>query len=163
MKLKVKQDDQFAKMDNEYGVMWYIKFNGGKKGDTRIPDDKYPSLNQIMSGLKEYLQLFIQNEMASCSPFQQNAALTSFKKALDKVVHLIQIPDHDKPFEDNEDPIYGLRNACSKVVYLVLWVYSIEPPLYFFLNQACRQKDRSRLRMLGPLAAALGWVLFYAE
>ena len=100
--------------------------------------------------------------MASCSPFQQKAALTSFKKALDTIVALIQIPDHDKPF-DYHDPIYGLHNPCSKAVYFILWVYSMEPPIYFWLNQACRQKDTSKLRMLGPLAAALGEVLNYAE
>ena len=78
-------DDQFAKIRTEYGVLWYNHCNGGKKwqeedkekgikGEWKyadeIPDDKYPSLNQIMSGLKKYLELFIAIEMATSSPLQ---------------------------------------------------------------------------------------------
>ena len=116
-----------------------------------------------MSGLKEYLNLFISIEMATSSPLQQKATMTAYQNALDKVVHLIQIPDHDKPFKSYDDPIYGLRNPHSKAVYLLLWLYSIEPPLYFALNKACRQKDQTKLSMLGPFAAAWGEVLFRAE
>ncbi len=72
LKLKDKPDDQFAKMRNEYGVMWYNYCNKGKwwqeedkekgiKGEWKyvddwykVPEDKNPSLNQIMSGLKKY-------------------------------------------------------------------------------------------------------------
>ena len=51
LKIKDKQDDGFAKIVNEYGVMWYFRCNGGNKKDTFIPRDKYPSLSQIMTGL----------------------------------------------------------------------------------------------------------------
>ena len=33
LNLNEKQDANFAKMFNEYGVLWYIRFNGGEEGD----------------------------------------------------------------------------------------------------------------------------------
>ena len=79
--------------------------------------------------------------------------------AFDTIIDLIDIPDIQKPFEFSRDPIYGLMNPLSKATFLLLLFYSIEPPLYFFLNTACRQKDAEKLPMLGPFAAALYMVL----
>jgi len=100
-------------MSNEYGVLWYIKCNGGKKGDGRIPNDKYPSLRQIMSGLEEYMKMYVQNQMANCNPRQIKQSIATYKKAFDAIIKLIHIPDIDKSFEDSSDPIYGLCNALS--------------------------------------------------
>ena len=51
----------------------------------------------------------------------------------------------------------------SKIVFLVLYLYSIEPPLYFALNDACRKRDKILLPMLGPFAYALWHVLDWPE
>ena len=48
-------------------------------------------------------------------------------------------------------------------LFLVLWFYSIEPPLYFQLNEACRQRNWALLDMLGPFAWALAMVLSGTE
>ena len=47
----------------------------------------------------------------------------------------------------------------SKGVFLVLWLYSIEPPLYFHFNTACRHRDYTLLPLLGPFAFAIGVIL----
>ena len=65
----------------------------------------------------------------------------------------------DTPIEWSKDPELGYENPHSKIVFLVLFLYSIEPPLYFALNDACRKKDKLLLPMLGPFAQALYWVL----
>ena len=44
-------------------------------------------------------------------------------------------------------------------MFLVLWLYSIEPPLYFHFNTACRHRDYTLLPLLGPFAYATGIIL----
>lgn len=38
-------------------------------------------------------------------------------------------------------------------------MYSIEPPLYFFLNEACRLRNQNVVPLLGPFAAAVATIL----
>ena len=47
----------------------------------------------------------------------------------------------------------------SKVSFLILWLYSLESPLYFFFNKASRDRDYKLLPLLGPFAWALGYIL----
>ena len=35
------------------------------------------------------------------------------------------------------------------------YMYSLEPPIYYYLNQACRTMDKSKLDTLGPYACVL--------
>ena len=35
------------------------------------------------------------------------------------------------------------------------YMYSLEPPIYYYLNQACRTMDKSKLDTLGPYAMVL--------
>ena len=41
----------------------------------------------------------------------------------------------------------------------MLWLYSIEPPLYYFFNEACRLRNKAVVSLLGPFAAAVGAIL----
>ena len=54
-------------------------------------------------------------------------------------------------------------NTKSKVVCLILWFYSIEPPFYAVLNDACSQMDTKFIKTLGPFAQALLCILASAE
>jgi len=45
------------------------------------------------------------------------------------------------------------------IVQTIMYIYSLEPPFYRALNRACRDKDLSRLDVLGPFAAALGEIV----
>ena len=80
------------------------------------------------------------------------------------------MPDPDKRFHQNREmtkkgnhpdyhPDYDMYNPNSKVCFLILWIYSLEPPLYFFFNKACRDRDLKLLPLLGPFAWALGDIL----
>ena len=42
---------------------------------------------------------------------------------------------------------------------MMLWLYSVDPPFYFHLNKACRERDQILLPMLGPFAKAMSMVL----
>ena len=79
---------------------------------------------------------------------------------------MLALPDPDKRFHlDREEtkvgyhPDYDMWNPKSKVSFLILWLYSLEPPLYFFFNKACRDRDYKLLPLLGPFANALGCIL----
>ena len=72
---------------------------------------------------------------------------------------LINFPDLDQKFERNTLSEYDLFYPKSKGCFIILWMYTIEPPLYFFLNQACRLRDYKVVRLLGPFAAAIGAIL----
>ena len=58
---------------------------------------------------------------------------------------------------------YCLRNPESKACYSLVWMYSLEPPLYYMLNKAMRSKNKAYLQMLGPFAQAISAVLGSAE
>ena len=43
------------------------------------------------------------------------------------------------------------------------YMYSLEPPIYYYLNQACRTMDKSKLDTLGPYARVLYEMLWYGD
>ena len=56
-----------------------------------------------------------------------------------------------------------MRNPHSKACYSMVWMYSLEPPLYYMLNKACRNRIKALLPILGPFAKAISRVLGIAE
>ena len=66
----------------------------------------------------------------------------SYKLVFDQIVETIAFPDLDRPFNDSwHDEVYGLNNYRSKGTFFILWLFSIEPPFYFYVNEACRKRD----------------------
>ena len=53
----------------------------------------------------------------------------------------------------------GIFNPNSKIVQTLLWIYTIEPPIYADLNSACREMNLDLLDDLGPYAIALFYIL----
>jgi len=77
---------------------------------------------------------------------------------------LINFPDLDKKFDYYSEDEYDLCNPKSKACFIVLWLYSIEPPLYYFVNEACRLRNKTVVPLLGPFVAAVAIILDgYAE
>lgn len=66
----------------------------------------------------------------------------------------VKHPNVDMPirYEDCGDPM-------SIVVCLVLYLYSIEPAFYAYINKACKEQDRTKLETLGPMARVLFQIL----
>ena len=78
------------------------------------------------------------------------------------IQRLINFPDLDRKFDWVEKQgysEYNLSNPKSKACFLVLWLYSIEPPLYYFFNEACRLRNKAVVPLLGPFAAAVAIIL----
>jgi len=56
----------------------------------------------------------------------------------------------------NRQPVVNsLFDPCSKAACLILWLFSIEPPFYKFINVSVIGFDEQVLETLGPIARAL--------
>ena len=49
------------------------------------------------------------------------------------------------------------------IVKTIIYLYSLEPPIYRVLNKASRDKDKSRVGTLGPYSDCLRTILAHAE
>lgn len=75
----------------------------------------------------------------------------------------IGIKEPNEPLQYSETEDNGLYNPDGRAVMLILWLYSIEPPFYSFLNKAMRKLDTTHLKLLGPFAKALHVIIVEAE
>ena len=77
-----------------------------------------------------------------------------WKHIFDKFIHT----DHKKPltWETLDDP-------KADIVCGLLYVYSMETFVYSTLNTATRDHDSTKIMTLGPMAAALGEIVGWAE
>ena len=94
------------------------------------------------------------------------ATIATYQRVFVELERLINFPDLDREFAADwhyKEDDYDLWWPTSKACFLVLFLYSIEPPLYFYLNDACRTKNKALLPMLGPFACAVWQVLSGAE
>ena len=84
----------------------------------------------------------------------------TYRRVFELIQRLINFPDLDKKFGYfTSDGEYNLSNPKSKACFIVLWLYSIEPPLYYFVNEACRLRDKTVVPLLGPFLAAIAIIL----
>lgn len=56
-----------------------------------------------------------------------------------------------------------LSDPKHVITKTVLYIYSLEPPIYRVLNRASREQDSKYISTLGPFADALRTILFHAE
>ena len=90
--------------------------------------------------------------------------IVTYRRVFNTILALIYFPDLDRRFErETGDPVYDLYNPISKACFSMLWMYSLEPPLYNMLNKACRNRIKALLPILGPFACAISSVLDGAE
>ena len=120
-----------------------------------------------MEGLKKFYSLHLEKDYRARGSHHLNRVKKTYENAFDIILLLISFPDLDKKFQLNNrnatDPEYDILNPNSKACFLLFWLFTIEPPLYFFLNEACRKQDKKVIRELGPFAWALGGILSFAE
>ena len=56
-----------------------------------------------------------------------------------------------------------LRNPNSKITKHMLYIYSMQSFIYEHLNRACREKQEHSLKSFGPYAAALSYIIHFAN
>ena len=88
---------------------------------------------------------------------------STYRRVFETILKLIDFPDLDKQFVFNKGGEYDLYKPDSKACYSVVWMYTLEPPLYEMLNKAMRNENRAYIDMLGPFAQAVSYALAKAE
>lgn len=56
-----------------------------------------------------------------------------------------------------------LSNPSNKITKHILYLYSMESFLYNRLNRACRDKNKNEIKYFGPFAAALSYIIYFAN
>ena len=56
-----------------------------------------------------------------------------------------------------------LSDPTHKITKLLLYIYTMECFIYTDLNRACREQDQSKIQYYGAYAAALSYILYYAD
>ena len=90
----------------------------------------------------------------------------NYAKVFSTIRELLDFPDPLKKFVANSRDMnddYNLWNPNGKGTILILQIYSMEPPYYAALNEACRRMDTAALDLFGPFAAAIAMVTLGAE
>ena len=150
----IKATPFFAKECMEFAGIWIDEHNGG---------DPCPTPRQVLVGLSEFYKLQLEKELRGCKQARLAVVQETYRRVFETIQRLINFPDLDQQF-DFDDEEYGLCKPESKACFIVLWLYSIEPPLYYFFNEACRLRNKAVVSLLGPFAAAVGMILCgYAE
>ena len=86
-----------------------------------------------------------------------------YQMIFNKILEFVGIQDAKEPLQYSETEDNGLYNPDGRAVMLILWLYSIEPPFYSYLNKAMQTLDTTHLSMLGPFAKALHVIIVEAE
>ena len=62
-----------------------------------------------------------------------------------------------------DKPLTNLLSDINPASKVILWIYTIEPPFYKEVNNACRWYQEEKLDLLGPYAYALGMITWRAQ
>jgi hypothetical protein len=119
---------------------------------------RMPSCSQILDGIvTEHCGFTLQNEKReNKEEAYQNIKQTwhiLFQKAL-----LATKDEMEMPISEED-----IRDPNSNIVLLIMYVFSLETPVYSLLNKACREGDASKQETLGPLSCALFMILSRAS
>ena len=129
----------------------------------RCNDDKWPTARQVFVGVWQFYSSHLDMKVTGGDRASFWGTIATYQRVFIELERLINFPDLARQFSWGGSDEYDLWNPTSKACFLVLFLYSIEPPLYFYLNDACRTKNKALLPMLGPFACAIWQVLAGAE
>ena len=89
-------------------------------------------------------------------------AQNNIKNTWEDLLSKAKIEDRDAVLKyDYDDPV-GFSDPNNPVVALCVFIYQMENFVYSELNRACRFKDPSKLKTLGPFAAAMDRIIMLA-
>ena len=71
---------------------------------------------------------------------------------------LANIGDLDKPLTAKI-----LSDPYNKITKHILYLYSMETFIYADLNRASRDKDKTKIKFYGAYAAALSYIIYFAN
>lgn len=149
-------DDELP--DEEYALLYYRMVK--KRDEKDYPDVWYndpkgfPSIKEVVIGLWELQCEKLDDALKNAPSNLKKEIKDSNKWAFMFMIMCIDFDDIERPLtkEDFVDP-------KGKVVSLIMYLNTIEPPFYAELNTACRTLDTKKLKMLGPFARCVYQIL----
>ena len=127
----------------------------------------FPTIREIKDGLIEGQLAILQEEKDKweVNDDHQGIKQTDFEKLKDNynfnwsfIFNMGHLGNMDTPLKSST-----LRNPNSKITKHLLYIYSMQSFIYEHLNKACREKKEESLKLFGPYAAALSYIIHYAN
>ena len=82
----------------------------------------------------------------------------SYREKWSLLFELANLGDLDKQLSKKV-----LSDPTHNITKLLLYIYSMECFIYTDLNKACRDQDQSKIQYYGAYAAALSYILYFAN
>ena len=82
----------------------------------------------------------------------------TYKERWELLFNIANLGDIDKPLTPKI-----LSNPDSHITKHILYLYSMETFIYSDLNRASREKDQSKIKYYGAFAAALSYIIYFAN
>ena len=87
-----------------------------------------------------------------------NVIKANYNMVWKNLFEIANLGDLDKPLTPNI-----LSDPNSKVTRHLLYLYTMESFIYPDLNRASREKDESKIQYYGAYAAALSYIIYFAN
>ena len=81
-----------------------------------------------------------------------------YREGWEMLFDIAKLGDLDKPLTPKI-----LSKPTHPVTIYILYLYSMESFIYSELNKACREKDTSKIKYYGAYAAALSYIIYFAN
>jgi len=135
----------------EYGNLWAETYKNDEWA--------LPSMKEVVMGIYIHHMVTVEWTFKDLKEKDLDIGLyrNSMKKAFNKLLLCLDMGEEDI---NNPLTLEILNDPNSPQVQLILTLYSMEPPFYQDLNNACRTLDPTKLETLGPFASAIYWVLY---
>lgn len=126
----LKNNSFFARKAGELGFMWAEE----------VKKDKYalPSAFEVIDGLRKFNEILIAEQAKGQSVQRIIFMKRQYQMVFNKILEFSGLKDIKEPLQYSETEDNGLYNPEGRATMLILWLYSIEPPFYSYLNKAMR-------------------------
>lgn len=120
----------------------------------------FPSLREIRDELIKAQMMKIKYEYANVYTTKTDFEFikSNYQEKWDLIFEFSNFDELDKPLTSNI-----LSNSNHDITKLLLFLYSMESFIYADMNKASREKDRSKIKYYGAFAAALSYIIYYAN
>jgi len=136
----------------EFAFLWSQNFKGNKTAEPSIKEVVMGIYHHHMDTMEATNKFLKENQPERLGLYRNNML-----KAFNRLLISLDMGDDDINKPMNAEEHY--MNPDSPQLQLILTLYSMEPPFYSELNNACRTLDTSKLKTLGPFARAIFAVL----
>lgn len=113
----------------------------------------FPSPQEIKQGIQfalyDQMQIVETNNERHAEMFNM-----IYSKITDKIKELGELPNPKVPLTSKQ-----LSQPSSKIVDILMSIYTMESFIYRDMNKASREQDMTKLKYYGPLAATLGFII----